>query len=222
MERIELSSGRCGEDFHNFQVCYRDDDPSIEVVAFTATQIPGMKTVFSARTCRVLVSLGIPIFPEEKLPRSCGPEGPAGGFSYSDLAHGGHASGFSVVILGADSSFGPDRTMLRARSRSSPYGPSGRDAARAGLLNALGNSSGASIRSVVNPDPMPYCDLNRMRVERFATRRTWTSTPARWKSGRSTNTCVKNGIIVYARRLWGDRLEAAQKRPRSFSGTEEQ
>ena len=31
--------GAAGRDFHNFNVVYRDD-PSVDVVAFTATQIP--------------------------------------------------------------------------------------------------------------------------------------------------------------------------------------
>ena len=34
--------GAAGRDFHNFNVVYRDD-PSYEVVAFTATQIPGIE-----------------------------------------------------------------------------------------------------------------------------------------------------------------------------------
>ena len=39
-ERI-LILGAAGRDFHDFNVVYRDD-PSVEVVAFTATQIPGI------------------------------------------------------------------------------------------------------------------------------------------------------------------------------------
>ena len=33
--------GAGGRDFHNFNVVYRDD-PDVDVVAFTATQIPGI------------------------------------------------------------------------------------------------------------------------------------------------------------------------------------
>ena len=33
--------GAAGRDFHDFNVVYRDD-PTMEVVAFTATQIPGI------------------------------------------------------------------------------------------------------------------------------------------------------------------------------------
>ena len=39
-ERV-LIMGAAGRDFHDFNVVYRDD-PSVEVVAFTATQIPGI------------------------------------------------------------------------------------------------------------------------------------------------------------------------------------
>jgi predicted GTPase len=33
--------GAAGRDFHDFNVVFRDD-PNVEVVAFTATQIPGI------------------------------------------------------------------------------------------------------------------------------------------------------------------------------------
>ncbi|MBP1718119.1 MAG: GTPase, partial [Deltaproteobacteria bacterium] len=59
--------GAAGRDFHNFQVCYRDD-PSVEVVAFTATQIPGIENrIFPAELSGPLYPKGIPILPEAKL-----------------------------------------------------------------------------------------------------------------------------------------------------------
>ena len=36
-----LIAGAAGRDFHNFNVAYRDD-PAVEVVGFTAAQIPGI------------------------------------------------------------------------------------------------------------------------------------------------------------------------------------
>ena len=39
-ERIVIL-GAAGRDFHDFNVVYRDD-PAVQVVAFTATQIPGI------------------------------------------------------------------------------------------------------------------------------------------------------------------------------------
>ena len=42
MDRTQVViMGAAGRDFHDFNVVYRDD-PAVEVVAFTATQIPGI------------------------------------------------------------------------------------------------------------------------------------------------------------------------------------
>jgi predicted GTPase len=48
--------GAAGRDFHNFNMVYRDD-PEVEVVAFTAAQIPGI-----ARR-RYPASLAGPLYP---------------------------------------------------------------------------------------------------------------------------------------------------------------
>jgi len=41
MRKRVLILGAAGRDFHNFNVVYRDQ-PAVEVVAFTAAQIPGI------------------------------------------------------------------------------------------------------------------------------------------------------------------------------------
>jgi predicted GTPase len=41
MSRRLVILGAAGRDFHDFNVVYRDD-PGVTVVAFTATQIPGI------------------------------------------------------------------------------------------------------------------------------------------------------------------------------------
>jgi predicted GTPase len=118
MERTRVViMGAAGRDFHNFQVCYRDD-PSIEVVAFTATQIPGIENrIFPPELAGSPYPLGIPIFPEEKRPeivRTRRVQQVV--FAYSDLAHVEVMHRASLVLsLGADFVLlGPDRTMLRA------------------------------------------------------------------------------------------------------------
>ena len=64
-----LILGAAGRDFHNFNTVYRDD-PSARVVAFTATQIPG---IAGRRYPAVLAGprypQGIPIVAEEELSR---------------------------------------------------------------------------------------------------------------------------------------------------------
>ena len=59
--------GAAGRDFHDFNVVYRDD-PTVEVVAFTATQIPGIADRrYPPELAGPLYPAGIPIVPEDDL-----------------------------------------------------------------------------------------------------------------------------------------------------------
>jgi predicted GTPase len=115
-ERIVIL-GAAGRDFHNFNVVYRQN-AGARVVAFTATQIPGI----SAR--RYPPSLagphypaGIPIEAEDELQAICRRERVTTVvFAYSDVSHA-HVMRVAsrVLALGADFTLlGPDRTMLTA------------------------------------------------------------------------------------------------------------
>jgi predicted GTPase len=68
-----------------------------------------------------------------------------------------------------------------------------------------------SIRSVVIRHPMPYCDLNRMRVERFATMEDLDKYVCTVEEREEYEHLVKKGIIVYAGVDYGAIMEAAQK-----------
>jgi predicted GTPase len=62
-----LILGAAGRDFHNFNVCFRDDPDSL-VVAFTAAQIPGIESRrYPPSLSGSLYPDGIPIYAEEKL-----------------------------------------------------------------------------------------------------------------------------------------------------------
>lgn len=59
--------GAAGRDFHNFNTYFRNN-PDYEVVAFTATQIPGIDDKkYPAELAGELYPNGIPIYSEEKL-----------------------------------------------------------------------------------------------------------------------------------------------------------
>ena len=59
--------GAAGRDFHNFNVVYRDD-PDTRVVAFTATQIPGIdRRTYPPELAGPRYPDGIPIVPEAEL-----------------------------------------------------------------------------------------------------------------------------------------------------------
>jgi predicted GTPase len=207
--------GAAGRDFHNFQVCYRDD-PTVEVVAFTATQIPGIENrIFPPELAGFLYPLGIPIFPEEKLPeivRTRRVQQVV--FAYSDLAHVEVMHRASLVLsLGADFVFlGPDRTMLRASVPVISVCAVRTGCGKSGVTERIWEILQArSIRSVVIRHPMPYCDLNRMRVERFATMEDLDKYVCTVEEREEYEHLVKKGIIVYAGVDYGAIMEAAQK-----------
>ncbi|MGH2628739.1 MAG: GTPase, partial [Anaerolineales bacterium] len=80
--------GAAGRDFHNFNVVFRQD-PSTEVVAFTATQIPNIEgRVYPPELAGELYPAGIPILPESELAESIRRRGVQDVvFSYSDVSH---------------------------------------------------------------------------------------------------------------------------------------
>lgn len=112
-----LIMGAAGRDFHNFNMVYRED-PSYEVAAFTAAQIPfiGRRT-YPASLAGPLYPEGIPIFPEEDLATLIhlyGIEQVV--FAYSDVPHEYVMHKASICLsLGTDFVLlGPDKTMLES------------------------------------------------------------------------------------------------------------
>ncbi len=111
-------AGAAGRDFHDFNVLYRDD-PSCEVVAFTAAQIPGIEARrYPPSLAGPLYPEGIAILPEAGLERLLEAHRvDAVVLAYSDLAHAEvmHLAS-RALACGADFELpGPARTMLRAR-----------------------------------------------------------------------------------------------------------
>jgi predicted GTPase len=166
--------GAAGRDFHNFNTVYRDD-PGSEVIAFTATQIPKI----AGR--RYPVSLagprypeGIPIVEEGQLETLCREQRiDQVVFSYSDVEHSLVMHKASLVLAtGADFLLlGPERTMLQAR-----VPVIGVSAVRTGCgksqttrwLSRLLKKKGLQVAIIRHP--MPYGELERQAVQRFATR----------------------------------------------------
>ncbi len=110
--------GAGGRDFHNFNTFFRGR-PAYEVVAFTATQIPfiGNRT-YPAELAGPNYPRGIPIYPEEELPRLLSEDRVNQVvFCYSDVSHQELMDKASLVLSkGANFVFlGPDETMLESR-----------------------------------------------------------------------------------------------------------
>ena len=165
--------GAAGRDFHDFNVVFRAD-PAVDVVAFTASQIPGIAgRRYPAELAGFIYPSGIPIHPEgelERLIRDHHVDGVV--FAYSDVSHETvmHAAS-RVLAAGADFTLlGPQRTMLRSRRPVLAVGATRTGAGKsqtARLLAALLRNRG--LTPVVVRHPMPYGDLVAARVQRFAT-----------------------------------------------------
>ena len=164
--------GAAGRDFHNFNVVYRDD-PAHEVVAFTATQIPNIEgRRYPAELAGPRYPRGIEIHPETELSRLVADLGiDEVVFAYSDVSHETVMHKASQVLAaGADFRLiGPKASMLKAKvpvvsvcAVRTGSGKSQTTRRVIGVLRAKGK------RVVAIRHPMPYGDLVRQRVQRFA------------------------------------------------------
>src|ERR687898_503858 len=108
-------AGAAGRDFHNFNVVYRGRD-DVEVVAFTATQIPNIEgRVYPRELAGDAYPDGIPILPESELVTIVGEhEIDQVVFSYSDVTHQ-HVMHVGSCVLAAGADYvllSPRDTML--------------------------------------------------------------------------------------------------------------
>ncbi len=164
--------GAAGRDFHTFNTRFRED-PDFKVVAFTATQIPGIaKKVYPASLSGNLYPNGIPIRPEDELFEIIREENVHTViFAYSDVSHAYVMDKASQVLAaGADFSLlGPRDSMV---SSSKPVisvcavrtgcGKSQTSRKIARILQENGKRV-AAIRHA-----MPYGNLEKQIVQRFS------------------------------------------------------
>jgi predicted GTPase len=164
--------GAAGRDFHNFNLVYRDD-PASEVVAFTAAQIPDIAgRRYPAVLAGPLYPEGIPIVDEAELEALCKAYRiDQVVFSYSDVPHSGVMHSASIALAqGADFLLlGPNRTMLDASvpviaccAVRTGCGKSQTTRWLSKRLQANG------LKVAVIRHPMPYGDLEKQAVQRFA------------------------------------------------------
>jgi len=170
-ERV-IILGAAGRDFHNFNVHFRDN-PAYHVDAFTATQIPNISgRRYPAELAGAQYPSGIPIEPEDHLERLIQDRNiDVVVFAYSDVSHeyvmhlGSRAlaSGADYLLLG------PKHTMLETRvpvvavcAARTGSGKSQTSRYVAAMLTGWGKRVG------VIRHPMPYGDLVKQAVQRFA------------------------------------------------------
>jgi len=194
--------GAAGRDFHNFNTYFRDN-PNFQVMAFTASQIPDIEgRKYPSSLAGKLYPDGIPIYAEEELEALIKKHGVTKVyFSYSDVSHEYvmhkasqvQAAGASFVLLG------PDDTMVKSNKPvvsvcavRTGSGKSQTSRKAALILKKKGR------RVVVIRHPMPYGDLAKQKVQRFATYEDMAKHECTIEEREEYEHHVKHGIIVYA------------------------
>jgi len=167
-----LIMGAAGRDFHNFNVYFRNN-PNYEVVAFTATQIPGIEDrTYPPSLAGERYPNGIRILPEVDLARIIKEKDvDLTVLAYSDLPHDAVMQKASLSLAcGSDFRLmGPKTTMIRSRLPTVSVCAVRTGAGKSTVSRAVAKSlKQAGHRVVVIRHPMPYGDLEKQVCERFA------------------------------------------------------
>jgi len=167
-----LIMGAAGRDFHNFNTYYRTNE-SYEVVAFTATQIPDIvDRKYPAELSGELYPNGIPIHDESELVEIIKKyDVDEVVFSYSDVTHEYvmHKASLVNACGAAFSLLGTKGTMIKSTkpliSVCAVRTGSGKSQTSRKIVQLLHN---AGKKIVAIRHPMPYGDLVKQAVQRFA------------------------------------------------------
>jgi predicted GTPase len=163
--------GAAGRDFHNFNVYFKNR-PEYKVVAFTATQIPGIEgRYYPPSLAGPLYPDGIPILPESSLEDVVRKNDvDLVVLAYSDLTHEEVMHKASrVIACGADFMLlGPRSTMLKSNKPvvaiTATRTGAGKSTVSRYVVNIIRE---AGKRVAVIRHPMPYGDLEKQAVQRF-------------------------------------------------------
>ncbi len=194
--------GAAGRDFHNFNMVYRDRE-AYEVVAFTATQIPNIEDrKYPAELAGKLYPEGIPILPESTLEKLIVEHDvDEVVFAYSDVSHEyvmhqasrATAAGAHFKVLGAkETMVTSSRPVVSVCAVRTGAGKSPTSRRVAGLLVDAG------LRVVAIRHPMPYGDLVKQRVQRFATLDDLKKHHCTIEEMEEYEPHINNGVVVYA------------------------
>jgi predicted GTPase len=194
--------GAAGRDFHNFNVLYRNNE-AIEVVAFTATQIPDIEgRVYPAELAGKLYPAGIPIHAEEELAgliKSLRVDEVV--FSYSDVPHTYvmHKASEVIAAGAAFSMQGAAQTMVKSHKPivavcavRTGVGKSQTTRKVCDTLKAMGK------KVVAVRHPMPYGDLTAQVCQRFATYADLDHHKCTIEEREEYEPHIDRGVIVYA------------------------
>ncbi|MEB2289066.1 MAG: cyclic 2,3-diphosphoglycerate synthase [Anaerolineae bacterium] len=197
-----LIMGAAGRDFHNFNTVYRDN-PACQVVAFTATQIPDIAgRLYPPELSGPLYPQGIPIYPENDLAALIREQAiDEVVFAYSDVSHEYVMHKASLVLAaGADYKLiGPRLTMLKSSRPVVGVGAVRTGCGKSQTTRAISRAlRDLGYRVAVVRHPMPYGDLARQAVQRFATYADLDRHEATIEEREEYEPHIDSGVVVFA------------------------
>jgi predicted GTPase len=216
-KRNAIIIGAAGRDFHNFNVFFRDN-PNYNVIAFTAAQIPDINDrKYPPALAGKLYPDGIPIHAEEDLELLikkfkvdiCV-------FSYSDIPYQRvmnigarvNAAGANFLLLGHH------ETMLKSNKPVIAVGAvrtgCGKSQTSRRIIEILMNKG---LKVVAVRHPMPYGDLKKQTVQRFATVQDLEKHNCTIEEMEEYEPHIERGNVIYAGVDYKAILEAAETDP---------
>ncbi len=215
MSKRVVIMGAAGRDFHVFNCCYRGNS-DVTVVAFTATQIPYIDDRrYPPALCGSGYPDGIPIVPEEGLAGLVEREKvDEVVFAYSDV-HNDYVAERRQTVESAGAVFSVvdvDATMLQSSkpviavtATRTGCGKSQTSRRITEMLIGMGK------RAVAIRHPMPYGDLVRQSVQRFASMSDLDIHDCTIEEREEYEPHIRTGVVVYAGVDYAAILERAQE-----------
>lgn len=197
-----LIMGAAGRDFHDFNVYFREN-PQYNVMAFTATQIPNIAgRKYPPELSGKFYQKGIPIYIESNLTKLIKQhEIDQVFFAYSDISHNYVMNKASEVIsAGADFRLlGSRQTMIKS---SKPV------VAVCAVRTGCGKSQTSrkvvdyykkkGVKVVAVRHPMPYGDLAKQAVQRFASYEDFKKHNCTIEEREEYEPYIERGLVIYA------------------------
>lgn len=215
MSRNILIMGAAGRDFHVFNCMYRDDE-DVNVVAFTATQIPHIEDRrYPVELAGPLYPDGIPIVPEEELDKYLD-SGDVDEvvFAYSDVSNDyikekrarveGKGVAFSTFDIEA-SMLSSKKPVIAITAIRTGCGKSQVSRRITDILRDLG------LKTVAIRHPMPYGNLAAQSVQRFASYDDLKEHECTIEEREEYEPHIANGVVVYAGVDYGAILAEAEE-----------
>jgi predicted GTPase len=214
MRRRVVIMGAGGRDFHNFNILFKDN-PDYEVVAFTATQIPGIENrIYPSDLAGSLYPNGIPILPEDKLPDIIKEyKVDEVVFSYSDVSYIYVMQKASLVLsLGADFRLIGLESMIESKkpviSVCAVRTGSGKSQTTRYVVKVLREMG---LKTIVVRHPMPYGNLNSQKIQRFETLEDLDRYQCTIEEREEYEPHIRQGAIVYSGVDYNEVLKEVEK-----------